>query len=153
MTTDAYKKTGLWVRSVLHSSGYDPKDLFYYITLLSAPVLLTAYRYFTAAQDFMFYFPNLELCDHGEVYACLLEYLSFFVLVLVIPLLLPGVLHRRTNGSVYQSHLDTVRLLVGRDSLQLCDEGIGPCLVIEADHLYGLQQQASPARPELGAIL
>ena len=77
-----------WVRSILRSTGYDSASSFYYIVLISAPVLLTIYRYFTEAQNFMIYFPGLNGSVHGEVYAYLLEYLSFFILMLIFPLLI-----------------------------------------------------------------
>lgn len=85
MITD---KTGSWKRELLQSIGYDSRDVFYYIALLSAPVLLTIYRYFSEAQDYIAYFPKLGDNAQGEVYAYLLEYLSFFILMLVIPLLI-----------------------------------------------------------------
>lgn len=77
-----------WAGSVLRSTGYNPADHFYYIVLISAPVLLTIYRYFGEAQDFLAYFPALGNSGQGEVYAYLLEYLSFFILVLAAPLLI-----------------------------------------------------------------
>ncbi|MDF1697012.1 MAG: type II CAAX endopeptidase family protein [Saprospiraceae bacterium] len=70
----------------LASIDYDRKDNFFYVILLSAPVLLTIYRYFTEAQDFLVYFPALAQMDQGEIWAYGLEYLSFFVLFLIVPL-------------------------------------------------------------------
>ncbi len=72
--------------SILRSTGYDPSENYLYILLISAPVLLTVYRYFAEAQNFLVYFPGLRDMVHGDVYAYLLEYLSFFVLMLLVPL-------------------------------------------------------------------
>lgn len=80
------KKTRLI--SILHSTGYDSSENYFYILLLSAPVLLTVYRYFAEAQNFLIYFPGLNDIAHGDVYAYLLEYLSFFLLMLLAPLLI-----------------------------------------------------------------
>lgn len=73
--------------SILHNTGYDPSENYLYILLLSAPVLLTVYRCFAEAQNFILYFPGLKDMVHGDVYAYLLEYLSFFLLMLLAPLL------------------------------------------------------------------
>ncbi|MCK5841939.1 MAG: CPBP family intramembrane metalloprotease [Candidatus Sabulitectum sp.] len=73
-------------REVLKNSGYDPSEKYFYILLISAPVLLTVYRCFAEAQNYIFYFPGLKDMVHGDVYAYLLEYLSFFVLMLLVPL-------------------------------------------------------------------
>lgn len=73
---------------MLQSIEYNKKDNFYYIALLSAPVLLTIYRYFFEAQDFMVYFPSLQTMEQGEVYAYILEHASFFILLFIIPLLI-----------------------------------------------------------------
>ncbi len=74
--------------SILRSTGYDPSENYLYILLVSAPVLLTVYRYFAEAQNFLVYFPGLNDIAHGDVYAYLLEYLSFFLLMLLAPLLI-----------------------------------------------------------------
>jgi len=74
--------------SILHNTGYDSSENYLYILLLSAPVLLTVYRYFAEAQNFLIYFPGLNDITHGDVYAYLLEYLSFFLLMLLAPLLI-----------------------------------------------------------------
>ncbi len=74
--------------SILHNTGYDSSENYFYILLLSAPVLLTVYRSFAEAQNFLIYFPGLNDIAHGDVYAYLLEYLSFFLLMLLAPLLI-----------------------------------------------------------------
>ncbi|MCK5785231.1 MAG: CPBP family intramembrane metalloprotease [Candidatus Sabulitectum sp.] len=85
MVTDLLKKLKVWIVSILRTAEYDPADNYYYIVILSAPVLLTVYRYFSEAQNFLSYFPGLKSEIHGEVYAYMLEYLSFFLLFLVVP--------------------------------------------------------------------
>ncbi len=67
---------------------FQQEDKYNYLLLLSAPFLLSLYRYFVEAQNFQNYFPVLKSNGNGEVYAYLLEYLSFAVLLFVIPLIL-----------------------------------------------------------------
>lgn len=69
-------------------SQFQQKDRYYYILFLSAPLLLSVYRYFAEAQNFQNYFPILKTSCNGEVFAYLLEYLSFAILFFLIPLLL-----------------------------------------------------------------
>jgi len=73
---------------ILKSIRYNRADTYHYILLLSAPVLLTVYRYFTEAQNFMVYFPGLQSTVQSDVYTYLLEYFSFFLLMLVVPLVI-----------------------------------------------------------------
>lgn len=75
-------------KGILQSIGYNRADTYHYLLLLSAPVLLTVYRYFAEAQNFMVYFPGLHSTVQGDVYAYLLEYFSFFLLMLVVPLVI-----------------------------------------------------------------
>ncbi|MCD4707522.1 MAG: CPBP family intramembrane metalloprotease [Candidatus Sabulitectum sp.] len=91
MMVDSAKKSRAWLESVLRSTGYNPADLFYYFVLISAPILLTIYRCCGEAQNFLVYLPALENSGQGEVYAYLLEYLFFFILMLAIPLLISTV--------------------------------------------------------------
>ena len=77
-----------WMNKILPDGSYCSNDSYYYLVLLTAPVLLAIYRYFTEAQNFLAYFPELNRTIQGEIYAYLLEYLAFFVLMLVIPFLL-----------------------------------------------------------------
>jgi len=83
--TEKSKGLKAWWNDILQSIEYDSKDNFYYIALLSAPLLLTIYRYFTEAQDFLVYFPSLQVMEQGEIYAYVLEYFSFAILFMVIP--------------------------------------------------------------------
>ncbi len=74
-----------WLNVIYRDIEYKKQDNFYYLVLLSAPVLLTVYRYFFEADNFMSYFPRLLSSVNGDVFSYLLEYLSFFLLMLVIP--------------------------------------------------------------------
>ncbi len=85
MTAAGNGKISNWLGSISRDIGYRKKDLFYYLVLLSAPVLLAVYRYFCEAGNFMSYFPRLLSMIHGDVISYLLEYFSFFLLLLVIP--------------------------------------------------------------------
>ncbi len=67
---------------------FQQEDKYNYLLLLSAPFLLSVYRYFVEAQDFQDYFPAIRSNSNGDVYAYLLEYLSFAVLFFVIPLII-----------------------------------------------------------------
>lgn len=71
---------------ILKKTEYDSKNNYYYFVLICAPILLTVYLYFTQAQNFMRLFPAMNTHIYGEVYAYLLEYLAFFILMLVVPL-------------------------------------------------------------------
>lgn len=88
MNQSGENKCRNWLENILPGVGYDSASNYYYILLICAPILLTIYRCFTEAQNFMVYFPGLNGSVHGEVYAYLLEYFSFFVLMLVIPVLI-----------------------------------------------------------------
>ncbi len=76
------------MNKILPDGSFNSNDSYYYLVLLTAPVLLAIYRYFTEAQNFLVYFPELNSTLHGEVYAYLLEYFAFFILMLAIPFLL-----------------------------------------------------------------
>ena len=86
----ATEKTGIsnWLNAIYKSIEYRKQDNFYYLVLLSAPVLLTVYRYFCEAGNFIDYFPGLLRSENGDVFSYLLEYLSFFLLMLVVPFLI-----------------------------------------------------------------
>ncbi|MBN2424301.1 MAG: CPBP family intramembrane metalloprotease [Calditrichaceae bacterium] len=70
--------------SVLH---FDRKDTDIYFILISAPLLLTLYWYYGSAQKFLQYFPSWSNLPDGELYAYIAQFLSFFILVFLIPLL------------------------------------------------------------------
>jgi membrane protease YdiL (CAAX protease family) len=87
MKTDESRSINRWFGKIMAEAGWNPGDCYYYVLLLSAPLLLTLYRCFGEAQSFLSYFPELGGSQGGEVYAYLLEYLSFFILMLVVPML------------------------------------------------------------------
>ncbi|HLG33475.1 MAG TPA: CPBP family intramembrane glutamic endopeptidase [Bacteroidia bacterium] len=65
--------------------NYNPADRHIYFLLISAPVLLTIYRYFGEAKDFNQYFPSLLQSASGEVYATILQFSGFFLLMFLFP--------------------------------------------------------------------
>jgi len=87
MSAGSKNKFKSWFAGVTQSAGFNPADNFFYLVLLSAPVLLTIYRYYTEAQNFKTYFPTLGGTGQGEIYSYLLEYAAFFILLFVIPFL------------------------------------------------------------------
>ena len=76
----------LRINEIKNSIQYSKKDNFFYLALVSAPILLTVFRYFAEAQNYLLYFPKLEQINQGEVISYILENISFFILVLIIPL-------------------------------------------------------------------
>ena len=96
MRTDRVRGVHRWLKDIASEAGYSPDDIYFYILLLSAPLLLTVHRYFGEAKNFTAYFPKLNN-GSGEVYSYLLEYLSFFILVLVIPLLISTAYNKSTS--------------------------------------------------------
>ncbi len=64
---------------------YNKKDVHYYVMLLSAPVLLTLYRYHGYPEYFYQYFPQFTNITNGDIYARIWQFAVFFVLMFVIP--------------------------------------------------------------------
>lgn len=83
------------MKSLFATGTLDRKEVDTAVILLSAPVLLTLYRYHGSVERFGSSFPVLRAAPLGEVYAVLGQFLSFFVLVLVIPLLFATLRLRR----------------------------------------------------------
>jgi membrane protease YdiL (CAAX protease family) len=75
--------------------AFDPSDKHFYVLLLSAPVLLTLYRYFGEAKEIEKYFPSLLLWNDGEVFAVVLQFITFFLLAFLIPLLYTKLIWKR----------------------------------------------------------
>lgn len=63
---------------------FERKDLHYYVLLLSAPVLLTVYRYFFEAQQIATYGSFSFTENHTTFF--ILQFISFFFLVCFIPI-------------------------------------------------------------------
>jgi membrane protease YdiL (CAAX protease family) len=74
--------------SLLKRIGYDSAQAKTYLVLLSAPVLLTIYRYRGGAERFASWFPDLSVHPLSGVYSVLFQWSFFFLLTLVIPLAL-----------------------------------------------------------------
>jgi membrane protease YdiL (CAAX protease family) len=66
---------------------FDRKDIHYYVMLLSAPVLLTIYRYHGYPRYFFDYFPQYAGTPEGEIYARVWQFSVFFLLMFVLPVL------------------------------------------------------------------
>ncbi len=60
-------------------------DIHYYVMLLSAPVLLTLYRYHGYPQYFYSYFPQFIEQSDGDLYARFWQFVVFFVLMFMVP--------------------------------------------------------------------
>ena len=65
----------------------DKKKIDTYVILLSAPVLLTIYRYHGEASHFGSYFKGLQADGLVEFYRYLFQFSSFFLLMFIFPLL------------------------------------------------------------------
>lgn len=66
---------------------YHKEDLRYYVMLLSAPVLLTLYRYHGYPQYFYRYFPKMAELPGSDVIAAYWQFGVFFLLLFVLPVL------------------------------------------------------------------
>ncbi len=66
---------------------FEKKDIHTYILLLSAPLLLTLYRYHGYPQFFYSYFPSYKTMAGGDRMAIFWEWGVFFVLMFILPLL------------------------------------------------------------------
>jgi membrane protease YdiL (CAAX protease family) len=64
---------------------FNKKDIHYYVMLLSAPVLLTIYRYHGYPEYFYNYFPKYLNMPNGDLYARFWQFVIFFVLMFLIP--------------------------------------------------------------------
>ncbi len=64
---------------------FKKEDVHYYVMLLSAPVLLTVYRYHAYPNFFFEYFPKYKNYAGGDVLAAYWLFIFFFVLMFVLP--------------------------------------------------------------------
>lgn len=76
------------MRSLLSVLKFQKQDLKIYILLLSAPVLLTLYRYHGYAEFFGTYFPSLKDDPNFDLYAHIWQFGVFFLLMFMVPLFL-----------------------------------------------------------------
>jgi membrane protease YdiL (CAAX protease family) len=75
------------MKSLFKATSFEKKDLNTYIILLSAPVLLTVYRYHGTSGQFGGYFPCLQASPLADVYSVLYQFLAFFILAFLLPFL------------------------------------------------------------------
>ncbi len=69
-----------------------------YLLLLSAPVLLSIYRYYLYNDNFASYFPNFKNSPILDYYANIFQFIGFFVLMFIIPLLLVKFVFKENLG-------------------------------------------------------
>jgi membrane protease YdiL (CAAX protease family) len=74
------------MKDFLKSIDFNKNRLNTYITLLSAPVLLTIFWYFGKARFFKQIF-IIEPASNSEFYTYVLEFIAFFILMFIIPAL------------------------------------------------------------------
>ena len=67
--------------------GYKKKDLNIYIILLSAPVLLSVFWYYSSVDFFAKTFTNWASDPMFDFYAHILQFVGFFVLVFILPVI------------------------------------------------------------------
>jgi len=78
---------------------FDKKDIQEYVILLSAPVLLTLYRYLSMNDNFLAYFPQLENSTRGIVASYQLQFIGFFILLFIFPILHVKYILKKPLGS------------------------------------------------------
>ncbi len=72
---------------MLKTVDFQKSDVHYYVMLLSAPVLLTLYRYHGYPEYFFSCFPQFVNRPDGDLYARAWQFVVFFVLMFVVPVL------------------------------------------------------------------
>ncbi len=70
---------------MLKGITFRKEDMHYYVMLLSAPVLLTVYRYHGYPQYFFSYFPGMKELAGGDVIAAYWQFGLFFLLMFILP--------------------------------------------------------------------
>lgn len=76
------------MRTLIDVLDYKKTDLKFYVLLLSAPLLLTLYRYHGYAEYFGRYFQGLTTHPLFDFYAHLWQFAIFFILMFIIPVIL-----------------------------------------------------------------
>jgi len=66
---------------------FEKRDIHVYVILLSAPVLLTLYRYHGYPQFFYEYFPQVKSLYQGDLIARYWQFGVFFLLMFILPVL------------------------------------------------------------------
>jgi hypothetical protein len=75
------------------------EDIHYYVMLLSAPVLLTIYRYHGYPHCFFGYFPRMRAVPGGDVIAAYWQFSIFFLLMFVLPVVYVKFVMRKPLGN------------------------------------------------------
>jgi membrane protease YdiL (CAAX protease family) len=75
------------------------EDIHYYVMLLSAPVLLTIYRYHGYPHYFFGYFPRMRAVPGGDVIAAYWQFSIFFLLMFVLPVVYVKFVMRKPLGN------------------------------------------------------
>jgi len=73
------------MKELFSSLNFKKKGIDVYILLLSAPLLLTIYRYHGYAEYFGHYFPQLKDHLYYEIFSNLWQFAVFFLLMFIIP--------------------------------------------------------------------
>jgi membrane protease YdiL (CAAX protease family) len=72
---------------MMKNLDFSKQDIHYYVMLLSAPLLLTLYRYHGYPEYFYSYFPQFVNLPDGDLYARGWQFVVFFILMFVAPVL------------------------------------------------------------------
>lgn len=75
------------MRALIAALEFDKKDKESYVILVSAPLLLSLYWYFGSADAFGRFFPGLATTPDFEYYSRIYQFISFFLLLFVVPLI------------------------------------------------------------------
>lgn len=75
------------MKTLFKAAAFEKKDLDTYIILLSAPVLLTVYRYHGTAGHFGGYFPGMQASPLADLYSVLWQFFAFFILAFLVPVM------------------------------------------------------------------
>ncbi len=73
------------MKSPFTTTAFNGKEADICIILLSAPVLLTVYRYHGTAAYFTGYFPGMQASPLADLYAVLWQFFVFFILTFLLP--------------------------------------------------------------------
>jgi membrane protease YdiL (CAAX protease family) len=130
---------------LLQDAGYDSRKTPLYVTLLSAPVVLTLYHTRGRWEMFLSRFPALEQHPLGQYYAVLLQFASLFLLALVLPLVLNALWLRRSWTDL--------GLGLGDRRLGLRIMAIGIPLVVPLAWLASLMADVRAEYPEAQILL
>jgi membrane protease YdiL (CAAX protease family) len=86
------------MKSLLGALEFERKSVNDYLLLLSAPVLLTIYRYYGSAADFGQYFPQATIHPYSDLHSFIFQHGVFFILMFLLPLALINFRFNTTPG-------------------------------------------------------